>query len=231
MNIHGFTKTTLLDYPGLVAATIFTGGCNFRCPFCHNFDLVLNPTIFPQEDTNDILSFLKKRYGILKGVCISGGEPTLNKDLGDFIAQIKDIGYKVKLDTNGYHPEVIKKLLDKELIDYIAMDIKAGRDNYSLATGINDIDVKTIEESVNIIQASNISYEFRTSAVKNIHSSLDFEDIGDWLSSDCNYFLQNYKATDGIGSINCDSFNEDELKTFLNIIKEHIPNCSLRGVD
>lgn len=231
MNIHGFTKTTLLDYPGLVAATIFTGGCNFRCPFCHNYDLVLNPGVFPSEDPDEILHFLKKRFGILGGVCISGGEPTLDSDLKQFISQIKEIGYKVKLDTNGYNPDILKDLVEGNLLDYVAIDIKAGRNNYPLATGIANIDISKIEQSVNILANNNINYEFRTTAVKNIHTSTDFEDIALWLPKDCNYFIQSYKDTNGMGTISCKSFNKAELEAFLDIVKTNIPNSSLRGID
>ncbi len=231
MNIHGFTKTTLLDYPGFVAATIFTGGCNFRCPFCHNYDLVLNPDIFPKEDPDDILQFLNKRFGILKGVCISGGEPTLNSDLKDYIGQIKEIGYRVKLDTNGFKPDVLKELLDNNLLDYVAMDIKAGRDNYAIATGIDNIDISNIKKSVEILANSNIDYEFRTTVVRNIHTIADFEDIANWLPENCNYFIQSYKETKGIGINQCDCFDTFELNSFLNIVKEQIPNSSLRGID
>lgn len=231
MNIHGFTKTTLLDYPGLVAATIFTGGCNFRCPFCHNFDLVLNPDIFSQEDPDNILEFLKKRFGILKGVCISGGEPTLNSDLKEYISKIKDIGYKVKLDTNGFRPDVLKDLLDCNLLDYVAMDIKAGRFNYSLATGIENIDISKIEQSVDILANSSIDYEFRTTAVKGIHTIADFEDIAHWLPLNCNYFIQNYKETKGIGTNQCGCFDTSELNIIIDIITNYIPSTLLRGID
>ena len=232
MNIHGFTKTTLLDYPGLVAATVFTGGCNFRCPFCHNYQLVLNPGVFPSEDPKIILDFLKKRFGILSGVCISGGEPTLDSDLKPFIQNIKNIGYKVKLDTNGFNPAILKDLIDSNLLDYVAMDIKAGRANYSLATGINNIDISKIEQSVDILANTNIDYEFRTTVVKNIHTAEDFHDIAVWLPNNCNYFLQSFKETEGIGnSISCQSFDKSEIENFLTIIKEHIPNAALRGID
>lgn len=232
MNIHGFTKTTLLDYPGIVAATVFTGNCNFRCPFCHNYDLVLNPEIFPAEDPEEILEFLKKRFRILKGVCISGGEPTLDPDLKPFIQKIKDIGYKVKLDTNGFNPVILKDLIDSYLLDCVAMDIKAGRTNYSLATGINNIDISKIEQSVDILANSNIDYEFRTTVVKNIHTTEDFQDIANWLPNNCNYFLQSFKETEGIGnSISCQSFDKTEMENFLSIVKKHIPDAALRGID
>ena len=231
MNIHGFTKTTLLDYPGMVAATVFTGNCNFRCPFCHNYELVLNPDVFPAEDPEEILGFLKKRFGILKGVCISGGEPTLDPDLKPFIQEIKNIGYKVKLDTNGFNPVILKDLIDSNLLDCVAMDIKAGRTNYSLATGINNIDISKIEQSVDILANSNNDYEFRTTVVKNIHTTEDFQDIANWLPNNCNYFLQSYKETVGIGELNCQGFTKSEIENFLAIVKEHIPNASLRGID
>ena len=230
MNIHGFTKTTLLDFPGFVAATIFTGGCNFKCPFCHNFELVLTPDIYPKEDENDILAFLKKRYGILKGVCISGGEPTLQPDLVSFLEKIKEIGYLIKLDTNGYKPDVIKELIDRNLIDYIAMDIKASKENYSKASGI-DIDIDIIQKSIDIISSSNIDYEFRTTIVKNLHTIDDFKAIADWLPSKSKYFLQSYKETTGIGNYNFESFDVATLNGFLDIVKKQIPNTSLRGIE
>lgn len=231
MNIHGFTKTTLLDYPGLVAATIFTGGCNFRCPFCHNFELVLNPGVFPAIDDYEVLNFLQKRFGVLKGVCITGGEPTLDPDLKTFIERIKNIGYKVKLDTNGYNPAVLKELIDSKLLDYVAMDIKAGRNNYSLATGLTNLDISKIDNSIDILRDSNIEYEFRTTVVKNLHSENDFLDIASWLPKDCNYFIQSYKETVGIGTLNCESFSKPELESFLGIVKSNLPKASLRGID
>ena len=231
MNIHGFTKTTLLDYPGHMAATVFTGSCNLRCPYCHNFDLVLNPEVFPREDEDEIIAFLKKRHGILKGVCITGGEPTMQSDLSDFIRRLKDIGYLVKLDTNGFNPKVLGALIDAELIDYAAIDIKAGRDNYASATGLPRINVAPLEESVKILSQNRIDYEFRTTTVKGIHTDADFEDIADWLPKDCRYFIQSYKETAGIGNKQCESFDKESLEHFLDIVKKKIPRSSLRGVD
>lgn len=231
MNIHGFTKTTLLDFPGHVAATIFTGNCNFRCPFCHNSELVLSPDIFPKEDEDNLLSFLKKRKGILSGVCITGGEPTLQPDLYDFLGKIKDLGYQIKLDTNGYRPDVVKSVIDNKLIDYIAMDIKSGRNNYAVATGISNLDISIIQKSIDLISMSNIDFEFRTTAVKNIHSNSDFEDIASWLPTDSAYFIQSYKETAGIGENTCESFTKEELTAFLNIVTRNIPNSNLRGID
>lgn len=231
MNIHGFTKTTLLDYPGLVAATVFTGGCNFRCPFCHNADLVLNPDKFPREDDDEILDFLKKRHGILEGVCVTGGEPTLQPDLVAFIEKLKDMNYKVKLDTNGFNPVGLETLIDGGLLDYVAMDIKAGRTGYGHVIGIPGFNIDNICRSVDILSKNKIPYEFRTTAVKGLHDEEDFVDISDWLPSDCNYFIQSYKETTGIGNLYCDSFSKETLLHFLEIVKTNITNSTLRGVD
>ena len=231
MNIHGFTKTTLLDYPGHMAATIFTGNCNLRCPYCHNSELVLNPEVFPKEDDDLILAFLKKRLGILKGVCITGGEPTLQPDLSEYIKKIKDLGYLVKLDTNGFNPSVLRKLIEDKLIDYSAVDIKAGRNNYALAVGLKQVNISLLEETVEILSQNMIDYEFRTTVVKGIHTDDDFEDIAAWLPSDCKYFIQSYKDTAGIGDFRCESFSKEELTHFLDIVKPHIPQSALRGVD
>ena len=231
MNIHGFTKTTLLDYPGHMAATIFTGNCNLRCPFCHNSELVLDPDLFQKEDEELILAFLKKRSGILKGVCITGGEPTLQSDLSNYIKKIKDLGYLVKLDTNGFNPSVLKSLIEDNLIDYTAVDIKAGRDNYALAAGLDKVNIALIEETVELLSQNRIDYEFRTTAVKGIHTDADFEDIAVWLPSDCKYFIQSYNDTEGIGDFKCESFSKEELSHFLDIVKPHIAQSALRGVD
>ena len=230
MNIHGFTKTTLLDFPGHVACTVFTAGCNFRCPFCHNGDLVLQPEIYPVIEESVIISHIKKRRNILTGICISGGEPTLQPDLPDFMKKIKETGLLVKLDTNGYRPDILKNLIDKGLVDYIAMDIKSSCENYSSVTDIT-IDISRILESVNIISSSNIDYEFRTACVKGLHTDNDFISIAKWLPSDCTYFLQSYKENEAVINKSCSSFSKNELENFKEIIQPFIPSVSLRGVD
>lgn len=234
MKIFGLTKTTLLDYPEHIASTIFTGGCNFRCPFCHNGDMVLNPTIYPEISEEEVLMHLNKRRNVLDGVCITGGEPTLQPDLIPFMEKVREIGLLIKLDTNGYHPEIIKDILDASLVDYIAMDIKAGRNNYPYVAGIadNQFDLNLIEQSIELIASSGVTYEFRTTCVKGIHTEADFSDISTWLPSDCHYFLQNYKENDAvIDSTICSSFTKDELEIFSNILKSHIPFTRLRGID
>lgn len=192
MLIAGLNKTTLLDYPGRVAATVFTGGCNFRCPFCHNGDLVIKPSSLEMISEEEVLSFLNKRKNVLKGVCITGGEPTLQADLQDFISKIKEIGYQVKLDTNGSYPEVLRGLLERELIDYVAMDIKNCKGKYALTVGCVDLSIERIEESVGLLMSAGIPYEFRTTVVKELHTPEDILEIGKWIAGCPNYFLQQY---------------------------------------
>ena len=177
MLILGLNKTTLLDYPGRVAATVFTGGCNFRCPFCHNGGLVLEPSAGDVFSEEEILAFLMKRKKILKGVCITGGEPTMQADLPEFIRKLKEIGYQVKLDTNGYAPQVLERLLDEKLLDYVAMDIKNCREKYVMTVGMSgkedSFQINRIEQSVELLKHSGIDYEFRTTVVKELHDKQD----------------------------------------------------------
>lgn len=231
MIIYGFTKTTLLDYPGHVAATVFTGGCNFRCPFCHNGDLVLNPNIYPRIPEEEVIAHLTKRKNVLTGVCISGGEPTLQSDIFSFAEKIKALGYLIKLDTNGGAPDTLKSLINSNLIDYVAMDIKAGRDNYSHAIGYGDYDLSSVLASADILLNGSIDYEFRTTVVKGIHSNKDFEDIADWIGGCSKYFLQSYKENDAVIDKSCAPFDKETLKHFLDIVKKTIPSAALRGID
>lgn len=213
MLIVGFNKTTLLDYPGRVAATIFVGGCNFRCPFCHNGGLVLDPLSQESYSEKEILEFLQKRKNVLKGVCITGGEPTLHADLPEFISKIKDLGYQVKLDTNGYAPGVLKRLLDEKLIDYVAMDIKNCPDKYAMTAGICDKEssfsekmngkmeifhLDRIEHSIRILLESSVPYEFRTTVVKELHTGEDMLKIADWIKGCPYYFLQQYQDNENV---------------------------------
>ena len=231
MNICGYQKTTLLDYPGHVAATLFTGGCNFRCPFCHNSDLITNLSITNNIPEEEIFSFLKKRKNVLTGICITGGEPTLQPDLADFMEKVRSFGYKIKLDTNGYRPEVITNLLEKKLLDYIAMDIKTGVSNYAKVSGISNLDFKKIESSISIIENSKISYEFRTTVVKELHNETDFQEIANMLSPKSPYFIQSFKDSGNILTSGLSSYDNEKLNNFLSIVKEKLSNASLRGID
>ncbi len=229
MQIHGLNKTTLLDYPEHVAATVFTGGCNFRCPFCHNSGLVLNPGSLNQIPEAEVLAYLHKRKGILEGVCITGGEPTLQPDLAEFIGKIKSMGYLVKLDTNGYRPKVLRDLLNCELLDYIAMDIKACRENYAVAAGVPGLDVAIIAESIEIIKNSGIPYEFRTTVVQGIHNVEEFEEIGKWLMGSRAYYLQAFRESENMIAYN--SFSKSEMERMASLARKYIEKVKLRGID
>jgi pyruvate formate lyase activating enzyme len=229
MNILGLTKTTLLDYPEHVAATIFTGGCNFRCPFCHNRDIVFQNNI-EAIDIEEILSFLIKRRNILSGVCITGGEPTLNNDLGEFIRQIKDIGYKVKLDTNGSNPDMLQSLIDKGLIDYCAMDIKNSREKYAVTCGVSSFNIGSIEKSKDILlYQDKIEYEFRTTVVKELHSMEDIVDIAKWIQGARHYFIQSYKDCEQVICKGYSDYDNEVLEDMVERCKEYVAGTRLRG--
>lgn len=233
MRICGFNKTTLLDYPGKVASTIFLGGCNFRCPFCQNSVLVLEPGQQPDYSQEEILAFLKKRKGILDGVCVSGGEPTLAEELEEFLYKIKELGYEIKLDTNGSRPETVKKLAEEGLIDKVAMDIKACPDNYSVLTGISHPDMDKIRETVDLLIHGelNLDYEFRTTVVRELHTRKDFEEIAEWLKGAKEYYLQAYKDSEGVLKPGFTSYTLEELKDFQQILQRTISFVGIRGID
>ena len=230
MQIHGFNKTTLLDFPGHLASTVFTGGCNMRCPYCQNADLVLNPLSQPLIDENVIFDHIKKRKGIIEGVCITGGEPTLQADLEDFIKRLKEHGVMVKLDSNGYRPEVLKRLMENGLLDYVAMDIKSSLDDYHTVAGVK-LDTSLIKESIDLLKNGPIDYEFRTTVVKELHSKETFEKIGELLSGAKQYFLQGYIDSERVIERRFSSYTKEELETFVAILKKTIKNVSIRGVD
>ncbi|MBR6628093.1 MAG: anaerobic ribonucleoside-triphosphate reductase activating protein [Lachnospiraceae bacterium] len=235
MLICGWNKTTLLDYPEHVAATLFTGGCNFRCPFCHNRDLVTGQAAGNEIKEEQVWRFLEKRKGILQGVCITGGEPTLQPDLPEFIAGIKKLGYKVKLDTNGYRPEVLKGLLEKGLPDYVAMDIKASEKNYARVAGLDregcHFDIVPIKESVEILKRGTIPYEFRTTVVKGLHTTEEFEDIGKWLQGARAYYLQAYRENENVLCPGFDTFAPEEMEEMRRIVSGYVRYAALRGVE
>ena len=231
MHIHGLQKLTLLDYPGHTACTVFTGGCNYRCPFCHNASLVLRPTEQPTIAAEEVLSFLRKRQGLLDGVCITGGEPTLEKGLADFCAAVKELGFALKLDSNGSRPEVLRELIEKDLVDYIAMDIKSSRENYGKLVGIPGYDTAKVEESAALLMEGRVDFEFRTTVVKEFHSVEDFERIGQWLRGEEKYFLQCFKDSGDILGSGCSAFTKSEMESLRDAVLPFIPNTHLRGVD
>ena len=200
MKISGLQKLTLHDYPGKLAATVFLSGCNFRCPFCHNASLVVNPSV-GQIEEDEFFDFLLSRKDRFGAVCVSGGEPTLYSELPSFINRIKEMGFLVKLDTNGYRPSVLRSLVTDGLIDYVAMDIKNSKDSYKKTVGIENFDIVPICESVDFLLSGKVDYEFRTTVVRELHSEKDFVAIADWIGGAKNYFLQSFKDSgDIIGS-------------------------------
>ncbi len=227
--IEGIRKTTLLDYPGHVACTLFTHGCNLRCPFCHNASLVVREKGDGISD-EELFAFLEKRACILDGVCITGGEPLLQKDIKELIEKIRSYGYKIKLDTNGFFPEKLKDLLDGKLIDYVAMDIKSSKEGYAKATGIKNVDVTKPEQSVKLIMASGVDYEFRTTAVKGIHTEEDFKKISEWIKGAEKYFIQQFTDSGDIIESGFSAFDKGESEKLLSAVKELVPNAALRGV-
>lgn len=230
LKICGFLKTTLLDYPEHVAATVFTGGCQFRCPFCQNSEL-LPHTVKANYTEQEILQFLQKRSHILEGVAITGGEPTLQPDLESFIGNVRKLGLKVKLDTNGYRPDVLKDLCNKKLLDYVAMDIKSSPEHYSIVAGTPNLHLDSILESVEFLKKNTIPFEFRTTLVRELHTLQDMRSISKWLHGDYLYFLQNYKDSEQVLTSGLHGWNQDELLEFLQIAKQDLPNASIRGMD
>ena len=227
MNVQGFAKLTLLDFPGRVAATVFTGGCNLRCPFCHNADLVRHPTAAESME-DEVLAYLQKRRGLLDGVCVTGGEPLLSPDLIPFLQKLKDLGYAVKLDTNGALPEKLEAVLRSGLVDYVAMDVKSSPEGYARAVG-TPVDVAPFFASVDLIRRSGIDHEFRTTAVKGIHTLSDFEAIGRWLAGEKRYFIQGFRDSGNLLGTGCTAFSEVALSAILSAVQKYIPEAALRG--
>ncbi len=222
MKIGGFQKTSLLDYPDKISAIIWTAGCNFRCPFCYNKDLVLGKVEQFSED--EILSFLKMRKNLLEGLVISGGEPLMQEDISEFITKVKKMGFLVKIDTNGMFPEKLQELIDKKLVDYIAMDVKAPLDKYDNLTGVKT-DIKKIKKSIEIIKNSGLDYEFKTTFVPNLLNKKDIKDISELLRGSKKFFLQQFKNTNPMIS----SALQNAIET-LNDIKQYFDTCKVRGL-
>ena len=229
MLIKGLQKTTLLDYPSKVASTIFTGGCNFRCPFCHNASLVTR--IDPDEVLSEeyVLSFLTKRNGILDGVCITGGEPLLQPDIIEFCKKIRELGLLIKLDTNGSRPEELKRLIELGLVDYIAMDIKNSKELYARTCGLSQFP-DGVEESVKIIMSANIPYEFRTTVVRELHTKESILRLCQWIKGADRYYLQGFKDSSNLIEDGYSAYSESEMRELLNIAKSIIPSAELRGI-
>ena len=230
VKIYGLQKLTLLDYPGKMAATIFTGGCNFRCPFCHNRSLVFLNENEGEINVEAIFEYLEQRKNMLDGICITGGEPLLHNGLEDFIRRIKDIGLKVKLDTNGSQFERLKDLVEKGLIDYVAMDVKNTKERYALTIGLEQYDISDIEKSVEYLKQDHVDYEFRTTIVKEFHEETDFKKMGEWLRGAKRYYLQNFEEQETCIKKGLHEIGIDKLKEIENILKDYVKEIAIRGI-
>ena len=224
---------TLLDFPGRVACTVFLGGCNFRCPYCHNSEL-FDGTAEPVMDEEELLVFLQKRKGILDGVCITGGEPTLQPGLEDLLRRIKEMGYPVKLDTNGYRPEVLKKLVDEGLVDYVAMDIKNGPDAYGETVGLSKMELSRLEESIRFLTGGAVDYEFRTTVVKELHNETSITQMGKWLAAVAKapvkrLFLQSFVDRDTVKFSGLSAPSDAEMHQFQAILAPFAEMVKIRG--
>ena len=232
MNIQGFNKLTLLDYPGLTACTVFTGGCDLRCPFCHNSDLVLNPRANEGYTADEVIEHLKKRKGILDGIAISGGEPLLQPDLEDFMRRIRDIGgYKIKLDTNGTHPERLANIISEGLCDKVAMDIKNSPEKYAQTVGVRNFDVELIRASLSFIMLSGIDYELRTTLVRELHDADSMRGIADFIRGAKAYYLQNFVDSGAVLYGGFHGFERREIEAFADIVRGSVGLVEIRGVD
>ena len=230
--ISGLQKLTLLDYPGTVACTVFTGGCNFRCPFCHNAALVRPEELNRENEEEQVLSFLKKRVGVLDGVAITGGEPLLHADMPAFLEKVRALGYKIKLDTNGSFPDRLIGLVRAGLVDRVAMDVKNAPELYAQTAGVRNLDLRPIERSKDFLLAGGVDYEFRTTVVRGLHTAESLAGAARWIESAREYYLQQYKDSghvltpEGLGS-----FSAEEMHALADAVRPIVPTVQLRGVE
>ena len=229
MNIYGLQKMTLLDFPGHVACTVFLGGCDFRCPFCHNYELACMQAPVQMED-KEFFAFLEKRHGLLDGVAVTGGEPCLTKELPAFLEKVQGMGFLTKLDTNGAHPEILRQILSDGLADYVAMDIKNSPDKYAQTAGITCISLDRIQESIHLIMTHAKKYEFRTTVVKELHEIQDFDGIGELIRGAEQYYLQPFADRDTVPFDNLHTPGAEELEAFRKRVSPYVRSVMIRGV-
>ncbi len=232
MKIYGLQKMTLLDFPGHVACTVFLNGCDFRCPFCHNFELACGSAEAVMDD-EALLSFLKKRRGLLDGAAFTGGEPLLAAGLPALLRIIREMGYLIKLDTNGYHPDRLQRVLEEGLVDYVAMDIKNSPGKYALTCGIrekNRLDLSRITDSIRLLMSGTTDYEFRTTVVKELHEEADFEAIGKMIGGAKRYFLQRFTDRDTVPYQNLSAPEPAQMERFAAVSRRYVPDTQLRGM-
>ena len=231
MLILGLQKITLLDFPDTLACTVFTGGCNFRCPFCHNAALVLTPRAEDAIPQREVLDFLKSRQGRLEGVCITGGEPTLHADLPDFLQEIRDLGYRIKLDSNGYRPDRLRAILEAGLVDVVAMDVKNSPARYAETVGLERFDLGPIQESLGLLRNGSVPYLLRTTVVKEYHTLEDIRAIGQWLAGTPKYALQSFKDSGGCIRQDLHPVDRDTLVQMAEILRRTMGVVEIKGVD
>lgn len=219
----------MVDYDGKIACTVFTGGCNFRCPFCHNGALVVGNVANQSNMQEEVLDYLEKRKGLVDAVCVSGGEPTLQPNLKDFLRKVRGMGYNTKLDTNGYRPDVLKEIINGGLVDYIAMDIKNAPQKYALTTGLKHVDVEDIKTSVSMIISSGIEHEFRTTLIREFHSAEDMQEIAKTIDGAQKYFMQKYKDDDECIRHGFNPIDKQEAEKFKTYFEQHVQTIGLRG--
>ena len=230
MKLAGVQKLTLLDFPSVVACTVFTLGCNFKCPFCHNAHL-LDGECKDRIDEESVLSFLKQRQGILEGVVMTGGEPLLHRDIGDFLSKIKELGYLIKIDTNGTNPSLLRELVEKKLVDYVAMDVKNSPEEYALATGAASIDIEAVSESKDFLLSGAVDYEFRTTVVKGIHTEESILSLAKWISTADKYYLQQFKDSGALlAPKGLSEFSYDEMKRLQALVTPFVRTAEIRGL-
>ena len=234
MKIYGLQKMTLLDYPGKVACTVFLGGCDFRCPFCHNFELV-DISVPPVMEQEELLAFLRKRVGLLEGVAITGGEPCLNPGLPELLWQIKSLGYPVKLDTNGNHPDMLERILNEGLVDYVAMDIKNSPGKYALTIGLDEFDLTGVRRSIELLKDAAeygaLDYEFRTTVIDEFHDEADMEEIGAMISGARRHYLQAFTDRDTVPYEGFHAPSREKMAAFRDILSGYVDQEEIRGVD
>ena len=230
MNINGLQKLTLLDYPGRTACTVFLAGCDMRCPFCHNSELISGNAPVELTDT-DLLEFLKKRKGLLDGVAFTGGEPTLRRELPDLMKKIKDMGYSVKLDTNGNHPDMLKHILDNGLADYVAMDIKNSPERYAQTIGLDSFDMEPVYKSIALLLSSGIDFEFRTTVVDQLHDEESFTKIGPMIEGAPRYFLQPFTDRDSVIFSGFTPPQKEKLEKYASIVSPFVGSVEIRGLE
>ena len=221
---------TLLDFPGHVACTVFLGGCDLRCPFCHNFELADGSAPAVMDD-KELLKFLSRRQGLLDGVAVTGGEPCLRPDLPELLKAVRDLGFKTKLDTNGFHPELLKKLLSEGLVDYTAVDIKNSAAKYVVTSGLQELDLRPLQETVSLLIGGDADYEFRTTVVKEFHEASDFEEIGKLIMGAKRYFLQCFTDRDSVPFEGLHAPSREDLQGYAEIARRYVPDTFIRGID